>query len=120
MFLRARVAVAAIAFAFLGQLVPTHAEPSPQTITVHAKKFSFVPAEITVKKGDPVKLVVISDDVPHSLVVKELNVNVAVAKAHPGETTFTPEKTGDFKGMCGRFCGMGHGSMQFTVHVTDK
>jgi cytochrome c oxidase subunit 2 len=120
MFLRARVAVAAIAFALLGQLVPTRAEQAPTTITVHAKRFSFLPAEITVKKGQPVKLVVISDDVPHSLVVKDLNVNVAVAKSHSGEASFTPEKTGDFKGMCGRFCGMGHGSMQFTVHVTDK
>jgi cytochrome c oxidase subunit II len=95
------------------------AEQPAKTITIHAKRFAFDPAEITVKKGEEVKLSLVSDDVPHSLVVKELNINAPIAKNKPTEISFTPEKTGDFKGVCGRFCGTGHGSMKFMVHVTE-
>ncbi len=88
-----------------------------QTIEVHAKRFSFEPAEITVKEGETVKLHLVSDDVPHSLLIKDLGVNQQVSKGHPADVTFTADKAGDFQGKCGRFCGSGHGSMLFTVHV---
>ena len=88
-----------------------------QTIEVHAKRFSFEPAEITVKEGETVKIHLVSDDVPHSLLIKDLGVNQEVSKGHPADVTFTANKVGDFQGKCGRFCGSGHGSMLFTVHV---
>jgi len=90
---------------------------SAQTIEVHARRYSFVPAEITVPKGESVTLHLISDDVPHSLVVKGLGIDQTVTKGHPADVTFTPKDTGDFKGQCGRFCGSGHGSMLFMIHV---
>lgn len=95
------------------------AEAPQKTITIHAKRYAFSPAEITLKKGETVKLSLISDDVPHSLSVKDLHINAPIAKDHPTELSLTPDKTGDFKGACGRFCGSGHGSMKFMVHVTD-
>ena len=92
--------------------------PQPdRTIAVHARRFAFDPAEITVKSGETVHLELISDDVPHSLLVKELGINVAASKSHPGEADFTASHAGDFAGRCGRFCGSGHGRMSFTVHV---
>jgi len=104
----------------IAALAPTtiliHAQ-APQTIEIHAKRYSFEPSEITVTKGEPVTLRLISDDVPHSLVVKDLNINQTITKDHPATVTFTPQATGDFRGKCGRFCGSGHGSMLFTVHV---
>ncbi|MGC1296586.1 MAG: cupredoxin domain-containing protein [Alloacidobacterium sp.] len=96
-----------------------HSQEAGGTIEVQAKRFSFEPAEITVKKGQTVKLHLVSDDVPHSLLIKDLGVNQEVSKDHPADVTFTPDKVGDFQGKCGRFCGSGHGSMHFTVHVTD-
>jgi len=96
------------------------AQEAGGTIEVHAKRFSFEPAEITVKQGETVKLHLISDDVPHSLLIKDLGVNQAVSKDHPADVTFTANKAGDFHGKCGRFCGSGHGSMVFTVHVTPN
>jgi cytochrome c oxidase subunit II len=86
-------------------------------IDVHAHRYAFVPAEITVKKGETVTLVLTSDDVAHSLLIKALGVNQAITKGHSAEVTFTPTAVGDFQGQCGRFCGSGHGSMLFTVHV---
>lgn len=97
----------------------SRADGATRTITIHAKRFAFYPAEITLKKGETVTLSLISDDVPHSLLIKEMNINSLMVKGHPTEINITPEKTGDFKGVCGHFCGAGHGTMKFIVHVTD-
>jgi cytochrome c oxidase subunit 2 len=99
---------------------PSHAQDAARVIEIHAKRFSFDPADITVTKGETVKLKLISDDVAHSLVIPDLHVNEEISKGHQGEVTITPDSPGDFKGMCGRFCGSGHGSMVFIVHVKDK
>lgn len=93
---------------------------SSRTIEVHAHRFSFAPSEITVKKGETIRLTLISDDVPHSLLVKDLGINQLVEKSHPSEVVFTAKQTGDFQGRCGRFCGNGHGHMTFMVHVTGN
>lgn len=96
------------------------ADQAPRTIEIHAKRYQFAPSEITIKKGETVKLEIISDDVSHSLSIPGLNVKgETVSKGHPTELTITADKTGDFKGQCGHFCGMGHGKMVFTVHVTE-
>jgi cytochrome c oxidase subunit II len=94
------------------------ADQPGRTIEIHAHRYSFTPSEITVKKGETVKLELISDDVPHSLVIKDLGINQVVTKGKPAEVTFTPEKAGDFHGQCGHFCGSGHGQMTISVHVT--
>jgi cytochrome c oxidase subunit 2 len=93
------------------------AQDTVRTIVVHAHRFAFEPSSITVHRDETIRLQLISDDVPHSLVVKQLQINVEAAKAHQGETTFTAHQVGDFAGRCGRFCGSGHGQMQFTIHV---
>lgn len=97
-----------------------NAQEAPRAIEIHAKRFSFRPSEITIKKGEPVKLELTSDDVPHSLLIEALHVNGTMTKGHVTEVLVTPQTAGDFKGKCGRFCGSGHGSMTFTVHVTDN
>ncbi len=97
-----------------------HAQADVQSIEIHAKRFSFTPSEITVKKGETVKIVLISDDVTHALVIPDLGVRQEVSKGHPEHITFVASKAGDFHGMCGHFCGTGHGSMTFTVHVKDN
>jgi cytochrome c oxidase subunit 2 len=95
------------------------AEGAPQRIEITAKRFEFDPGEITVKKGQPVVLVLKSADVTHGIRIRELNVEVKVGKGGTAEVHFTPDKTGDFIGHCSVFCGSGHGSMAFKVHVVD-
>jgi cytochrome c oxidase subunit II len=96
------------------------AEGSARVIEIHAHRFAFDPAEITVKKGETVQLHLISDDVTHSLLIPDLGFNETASKGHPGDATLTPKNDGDFKGRCGKFCGSGHGRMLFTVHVTGN
>jgi cytochrome c oxidase subunit II len=109
-------ACAACCLLALSQTGSVANEPG-RSIEVHARRFAFDPAEITVHKGETVQLKLISDDVPHSLLINELKLNETATKAHPGEASFTPDAVGDFHGRCGRFCGSGHGEMAFTVHV---
>jgi cytochrome c oxidase subunit 2 len=94
-------------------------ETQPRRIEVTAKRFSFDPAELTLKKGEPVVLVLKSVDVAHGLRFRELGVDATVGKGSTSEVQFTPEKTGDFVGHCSVFCGGGHGSMKLTLHVVE-
>lgn len=108
---------------FLGFLlfaVPARPAEAVRAITVHAKQYAFLPAEITVYKGEPVKLILISDDVGHGLAVIGLGISADMPKGQPVEVTVTPEDDGDFPGRCSRFCGAGHREMKFVVHVVDK
>jgi cytochrome c oxidase subunit II len=101
------------------QVLATAEQDAARTIEIQAKRFSFSPAEITLKKSETVKLVVTSEDVTHSLVIPDLQVNAEATKDHPAEATVTPEKVGDFQGKCGHFCGEGHATMKFVAHVTN-
>ena len=89
----------------------------PQRVEVVAKRFSFEPQSITIRKGEPVILQLKSGDVPHGLRFRELNVEVKAPKGGTGKVQFTPETVGDFVGHCSVFCGAGHGAMTLTLHV---
>jgi cytochrome c oxidase subunit II len=95
------------------------ADGTPHRVEVTAKRFGFEPAEITLKKGEPVDLVLKSADVSHGLRFRDLNVEVKVSKGGTSEVQFTPDKTGTFTGHCSVFCGVGHGSMTLKLHVVD-
>lgn len=95
------------------------AQNEPRRIEIVAKRFSFTPGDITLKKGVPVVLALTSTDVDHGLKFKELNLNIKAKKGQISEVTFTPEKEGTFVGQCSVFCGSGHGAMKMTLHVTE-
>ena len=98
---------------------PARSEDSLRTVEVTANRFSFMPSEISLKKGQPVVLVLKSSDVAHGLRFRELNLDVKVKKGETAEMRFTPDKTGDFVGHCSVFCGSGHGAMALTLHVVE-
>lgn len=91
----------------------------PKRIEVSAKRFAFSPAEITIKKGEPVVLVFHSEDVTHGIRFEELGLKAEIVKGSGSEVRFTPDRAGDFVGHCSHFCGEGHGSMILTLHITD-
>jgi cytochrome c oxidase subunit II len=94
-------------------------EQTPQTINITAKRFEFSPNEITVRKGQPVTLLIDSTDVAHGLVIKDLHVQTEIKKGSQAKVTFSPTETGDFTGNCAHFCGAGHGKMHLIVHVRE-
>lgn len=94
-------------------------QSEPRRVELIAKRFTYEPSELTLKKGEPVVLVIRSQDVPHGLRIRDLNVEVRVGKGGTSEVSFTPEKVGDFIGHCWVFCGSGHGGMALTIHVVN-
>ena len=92
---------------------------SPRVIEITASRFAFTPNEITVKKGEQVTLAVQSKDVNHGLEIEELGVRIEVKKGSPTDVKLNPTSEGTFEGKCAHFCGTGHGSMTFTVHVVE-
>jgi cytochrome c oxidase subunit II len=98
---------------------PSWAQATPHRIEVTARRFTFEPEEITLKKGEPVVIVLKSNDVAHGLRFRDLNVEAKVRAGGTVEMRFTPEKTGEFLGHCYVFCGTGHGSMTMKVRVVE-
>jgi cytochrome c oxidase subunit 2 len=91
---------------------------TPRRIEIIAKRFTYDPDVITLKKGEPVVLVMHSVDVTHGIKVDELNLKSDdVEKGKQTEIRFTPEKTGHYIGKCAHFCGKGHGSMTLQIEV---
>ena len=107
----------ALGFVTLSGFAP--APGAPRKIDVVVKKFAYEPAEITVKKDEPVLLELTTADVAHGLRFKDLDLNTKIEKGKTSELAFTANKTGDFVGHCSVFCGSGHGSMTLTIHVTE-
>ena len=95
------------------------AQPTPRRIEITAKRFDFMPASITLKKGEPVVIFLKSTDVAHGLRFRDLGLDLRAKKGQTSELPFTPTKTGNFVGQCSVFCGGGHGQMKLTLHVVD-
>jgi cytochrome c oxidase subunit II len=114
-----RLSVAAALF-FLAVTLLNGKVGDTRHIEIVASKFSFSPSEITVKKGESVTLSLRSMDVTHGLVIEQLHVRLGeIHKGQSADVVLSPETTGTFEGKCAHFCGKGHGSMIFTVHVVD-
>jgi cytochrome c oxidase subunit 2 len=89
----------------------------PRAIVITAKRFEFVPATITLKKGETVKLFVTSEDVTHGFFLRPLKIDTDLVPGKTQEITVTPQSTGTFTAICHHFCGAGHGGMKLTVVV---
>ncbi len=97
----------------------SEAQTTPRRIEIMAKRFEFTPASFTLKKGEPVVLVLNSVDVAHGLRFRELGLDIKAKKGQTSELSFTPAKTGDFTGHCSIFCGNGHGQMKLVLHIVE-
>lgn len=118
----AKAAVSLVCMVVLFTVVGTQqASPAaaPRRVVITAHRFTYDPDAVTLKKDQPVTLVLESSDVTHGLRVRELGLNMKASKGKPSEMTFTPDKAGDFTGHCSVFCGAKHGTMMITFHVVD-
>jgi len=110
--------ISALALALVLATAISSAE-TVQDIKITASKFQFSPNEITVKKGQPVKLEVLSSDANHGLTIPAFGIRGDAKKGDTATFEFTPKEAGTFQGKCAHFCGKGHGSMIMTVHVVE-
>ena len=82
-----------------------------------AKQFAFEPSTIEVNKGDKVRLIVTSTDVPHGIAIKEYGINQRLDVGKPVTIEFIADKQGTFTAYCSVFCGTGHKDMKGKIIV---
>jgi cytochrome c oxidase subunit 2 len=108
-----------LAVALVAGVTMTHrayaAEPCVVEIT--AKRFGFVPEQITLKKGEPVTLRLHSEDVTHGFFMRKLKIDAEVEAGKTTDVTITPEVAGSYTTICDHFCGANHGNMKMTIVV---
>ena len=81
-------------------------------IKVTAKKYEFEPAQIRVKKGDHVKLLITAVDHDHGFKLAAFHVDQKLKKGETTTVEFTPDQTGTFPFECSKFCGVGHKNLK--------
>ncbi len=79
---------------------------------VKAFRFGYTPDEITVNKGDKVRINIENTDVLHGIRIPELNLR------EDESLEFTADKAGEFIWYCANMCGTGH--MQMKGKLTVK
>ena len=104
---------------FGGRVRPAAAAAKEQVIHLTAKKFEYDPSEITVKKGIPVVIEIVSLDRKHGFTIPELKVRTDVNPGQKNVVRFTPSSVGKFNFHCDLFCGSGHEGMGGTLIVTE-
>jgi len=116
--------VAAAGLALVASLLavaspPARAQDEPRVIVITAKRFEFSPNQITLAKGETVKLQIKSEDVTHGLFVRPLGIDAEIAPGRVTELTLTPETAGTYRAICDHFCGAGHGGMKMRIVVRE-
>jgi cytochrome c oxidase subunit II len=111
-----------------GLLMMAAARPVPQItgpavgtreIEVTAKRYEFNPNEITVKKGEHVKLVITALDRDHGFKLEAFGIDQKLLKGAATTIEFTPDRAGTFPFQCSNYCGMGHRRMKGTLTVEE-
>ena len=116
---RRRLLAAGAAAALAGASVATLvlAQPAEQVIHIIARKFVFLPGEITLKKGVPVVLEFVSADVVMGFNAPDLKVRTDIIPGQVARMRLVPQQTGTFDFLCDIFCGDGHEGMSGKIHV---
>lgn len=90
-----------------------------EVIHVTAKKYAFIPATITVKRGERVQLIITALDREHGFKLAAFHINQKLAKGMPTTVEFTADKAGTFPFECSVFCGLGHRHMKGKLIVEN-
>ena len=90
-----------------------------QSIRISASTFEFKPSEITVKKGVPVTLELVSQDRHHGFKLPEFHLRADIKAGVVEKLRFIPDKAGTFAFFCDVFCGDGHEDMSGTLKVVE-
>ena len=93
------------------------AAQSPAEVRISARKFEFHPNKVTAKRGQPVVLVLVSEDRIHGFKMVDFGLRTDIVPGQETRVTLTPDKAGSFTFFCDVFCGDGHEDMDGTLVV---
>ena len=93
------------------------AQPEEQVIKILARRFTYSPNQITLKKDVPVVLELTTADVLMGFTVPDFNVRADIMPGQVAKVRLVPDKLGTFEFLCDIFCGSGHETMNGTITV---
>jgi cytochrome c oxidase subunit II len=93
------------------------AQPAEQVVHVSARKFAFVPGQITLKKGVPVVLEFVATEVVMGFSAPDFKVRAVIVPGQVAQVRLLPQQIGTFEYLCDIFCGEGHEGMHGTIKV---
>ena len=114
---RALFIVAGLAAAAGGAGASLAAAPKERVIKVKARRFTYAPDKITVKKGEPIVFELTTADILMGFSLPDFGVRADIVPDKVTRLALTPDKTGTFQFLCDIFCGEGHESMNGTLVV---
>ena len=88
-------------------------------VKITAKRFTYSPAEITLKKGVPVTLELTALDRLHGFDIPELGLRADVFPDQVVRVRLQPTAVGRFNFHCDVFCGVDHEDMEGTIVVVE-
>jgi cytochrome c oxidase subunit 2 len=94
------------------------AQTRPRVVKVSARRWSFTPNTIKLKKGEPVTFELTSEDIFMGMNIPDFGVRGDIVPGKTSLMAFTPDKAGTFTFLCDVFCGDGHEGMSGTLVVT--
>lgn len=117
--MRRRLLATGAAAAIAGASFATYvlAESTEQVIHITARKFVFLPGEITLKQGVPVVLEFVSADVVMGFSAPDFKLRADIIPGQVARVRLVPQQIGSFDFVCDIFCGDGHEGMSGKIHV---
>jgi len=92
-------------------------KPKEKVIKITARRFTYLPNEVTLKKGVPAVLEFTSADVVMGFSAPDFNVRADIVPGQVARVRLVPDKVGTFTYLCDIFCGDGHEQMNGTIRV---
>ncbi len=89
-----------------------------KVIKVVARKFSYTPSQITVKRGESVVLEFTAVDFTHGFNVPDMHIRSDLVPGKVTQVEINTDTAGDFDFLCDNFCGSGHETMNGRITVT--
>ena len=92
-------------------------QPKAKVIKIVARRWTYTPNQLTLKKGVPVVLELTTLDVLMGFSVPDFQVRADIVPGKASRVNLTPDKVGTFTFLCDIFCGSGHETMDGTITV---
>lgn len=113
-----RLLLCGFAASIVGVAARAAADGAPRRIPVVARKFVFIPNEITVRVGESVVLEFSAPEVAMGFYAPDLGLRALIVPGEVAKVAWTPDKAGRFDFLCDVFCGDGHEGMSGHLVVT--
>src|SRR6202049_1891136 len=93
------------------------AQPEEQVIKILARRFTYTPNKLNLKKGVPVLLELTTADVLMGFSAPDFDVRADIIPGQVARVRLVPDKAGTFTFLFDIFCGSGHETMNGTITV---